>query len=320
MMKSVQFYTQIKTKNGFRGAQVKTRDYFDFINAHPNYKASICFHPNSLWSQDVLWSKENVGKLGKMLENPDIYLLKGGNDWLVFDKLNKRNKVIPVISPIVNYRILDSTHKSNALLKNRAIRVCPNPDLANRVKNNINTKGPVYCIPHGVNVSNVKLIDYQLRNIDLTIIAIKNPLLGMQVYHYFNKYFEIKIKLIDKYTSHDEFLKNLSNSKIALHLPKNKETYYLPGLESMGLGAITIMPNCLGNIYYSINKVNAFICKYQIRDVFKTVIDVLALDLYSMKKISKLGIEQSKSFSLEEEMKLWHKLLDNMEYFKDFCA
>ncbi|MEZ5471428.1 MAG: hypothetical protein R3E90_06585 [Marinicella sp.] len=308
-MIKTQFYTKINTKNGFRGAQLKTWDYFNFINSHPKFEAKIKFHQSSEWSDDVTWEKKQVLRGGELFERPDLLVLKGGQDWLLFKKQFNYSD-IPIISPIVNYRVLNEDHPSNQLLELAAVRVCPNSDLKNKLIHYPKTKGQVVCIPHGVNLPS-KLIPINHKNIDLLIIALKNKKLGRQVFDYY-KTFGKNVVFIDNYISHQEFMHKISVSKVSLHLPQPAETFYIPGLESLSMGVITIMPDCLGNIDYVKKIEGGFLCGYNFDEIINKTNWILNLPLDQLDVFSQQAFLQSKAFSIEKERLQWHELLEQV--------
>jgi|GEM_PF-4308463 len=306
-MIKVQFYTKINTKNGFRGAQLKTWDYFNFINSHPKFEARIKFHESSEWSDDVTWDKELVLSGGELFEQPDLLVLKGGQDWLLFQKyINYTN--IPVISPIVNYRVLNESHLSNQLLKNTAVRVCPNPDLMNKLILCPQVDSPVVCIPHGVK-SPSKITPLKDRNIDILIVAIKNKELGKKIFNHYKSYLK-NVMLIDKFTGHQEFISKMADSKVALHLPQTVESFYIPGLESLSMGTMTIMPDCLGNRDYTNRIAGGYLAHYGYDELIQKTDVVLSMPQELLCNYSEQAHKDSKSFSIDTERQHWYDLIE----------
>lgn len=316
-MKKIQFFTKINIRNGFRGAQVKTWDYFWIINSHPGFKCKIQFHPESKWSDEVFWPEQKVLSEGESFESPDILLLKGGKDWLLYEK--QFGKIsIPVISPIVNYRVVNPMHPSHELLKKPAVRICPNPDLAKKLRKIPYVNGPVFSIPHGVCLDSFKPPSIDHRELDLVIVAIKNKSLGKDIYRFFKSKTQFKIKLLDSILDHNNFIQTLSQSKVCLHLPQIFESFYLPGLESMALGSLTVMPKCLGNEFYSKNVGGVFLCDYKKEDLINITLKVINLSLENKSTLSFHATHQAKIYSLEKEKSQWHRLLDQISQFFDY--
>lgn len=309
-MKTIQFYTKIGTRNGFRGAQIKTWDYFNHINSHHAYKSNIAFHPDSQWNKFVYW-KQNDLKNHIPIHNPYAYLLKGGNDWIEFIKRFSIDSGKPIISPIVNFRVLNKDHPSNTLLKKKAIRVCPSPELAKQLSEDEDTNGPVLCIPNGINRTGSYGNSYENRHWDLLIVAIKNKNLGLRIYEKFRG--DLKVKLLNEFICHSEFRELMANSKLTLHLPKTMEAHYLPGLESMSLGSVTIMPDCVGNVFYCESNKSGFICEYSEESITYTINKVLNLQESEILKIIIDAHHKANDFCLDNERENWHKLLDNIE-------
>lgn len=312
-MKNVQFYTKINIRNGFRGAQIKTWDYFNHVNSHPDFCAHIKFSEDSEWDENVYWRQQQIRAKNKLIESPYLYVLKGGRDWILFDKYYFRKKETPIISPIVNYRVLDENHISNKLLLKKAIRVCPSPDLTHKLENCKKTNGPVICIPNAVR-NDTKIIEYQDKKNDILILGLKNPQLGLKIYTDLQvKYKYLSISLLNSFINQREFLKLLNQAKVVIHLPKFTEAHYMPGLESMSLGCVTIMPNCQGNKFYLISNYSGFICNYNYESIYSEISKVLYLPIEEKLLISKRAIKESGKYSLNTEKEKWHELLENIK-------
>jgi glycosyltransferase involved in cell wall biosynthesis len=310
-MKKVQFFTKINTRNGFRGAQVKTWDYYQFIHSHPHFECRIQFHPQSQWSKEVYWPQKDVLNEGECFDSPDILLLKGGNDWLLYEKLFGKT-ALPVVSPIVNYRVLNPSHPSHELLKRTAVRVCPNPDLAEKIRALPAVNGPVFCIPHGVDLTDIEPPLIQDRDVDLLIIAVKNKSMGEDVYNYYAGQNSLKVQLLDRFIPHNEFVKLMSQSKVCLHLPQIKESFYLPGLESLALGCLTVMPKCMGNEFYCKSIEGSFLCDYNKDDLIQTTSHVLQLSNKTKTELSEAMIPKASAHSLQKEKQQWHEVLNQL--------
>ncbi len=309
-MKTVQMFTKINLKNGFRGAQVKTWDFFQHIKSHPGFEPHIAFHPESQWSSDVPWSEQQVKGEQVLLKNPDYYLFKGGNDWRLFLANHVMSEAAQVISPIVNFRVLNPDHYSNDLLKKPAIRVCPSPALTRGLLDAGMVNGPVHFIANGIDTNQSKNVRFEDKKVDLLIVAFKNPAFGEKLAA------SIKttkcIKVLSQLMPHAAFIDAMAEAKIIIHCPQKVEAHYLPGLEGMLQGALTIVPDCRGNTFYMKDGEDAFVCQYESDAMLQLFNQVYNLPPERQSLISKQAINTAKSYSLENEKKGWRELLDQL--------
>ncbi|WP_154222860.1 glycosyltransferase [Marinicella rhabdoformis] len=309
-MKSIQLFTKISLKNGFRGAQQKTWDFYNHIKSHKNYLPLMTFHPDSEWSKVVPWDKHHVLTGHQIQHKPEFYLLKGGNDWRLFEKLFGIPKDAKIICPIVNFRVLNQAHYSFDLLKRKALRVVPNPELKKQIEQLEGVKGKVVFIPNGVDKTEYLGVDFQSKKVDILIVSIKNNALGINLLKEINKTNKLNIDVINKPVARNTYISKISNAKVVIHLPQEVEAHYLPGLESMLQGAVTIMPDCIGNRFYVSHELDGFICEYNLSSIYQTLLNVLNLTPSEKSLISKNSHKKAAFYSLKNERAQWHLLLD----------
>lgn len=312
-MINVQMFTRISLKNGFRGAQMKTWDFFHHIKAHPEFNPIMEFHPDSEWSPVVPWPEQAVLGPQTHLEEPDWYCLKGGNDWKLFEQSHQLKANATVISPIVNYRVLDERHHSNQLLGRPAVRVCPSPDLASAVRSHPLTRGLVYAIPNGIDIHLDRAVPFNEKTTDLLIVAYKRPQSGKIIRDQLSASGVVRVKMLEKPVAHAAFLDLLADARVILHLPQDTEANYIPGLEGMLQGGVSIMPDCRGNRFYVNDGENGFIGTYDLEWLVKQVKAVLSRPDEALNKISMQAREQARQFSLEHERAQWHQMLDEIK-------
>lgn len=310
-MQTVQMFTKISLKNGFRGAQVKTWDFFQHIKSHADFDPHIAFHPDSQWSVAVPWSEQQVVGEQVLLNNPDYYLLKGGNDWRLFLEQHTMSQEAQVISPIVNFRVVNFGHYSSELLKLPAIRVCPSPALTNRLLESGMVNGPVHFIANGIDTELFRGIKYEDKTTDLLIVAFKNPEFGKQLAAGISG--PKHIKVLSKVLPQATFIDEMAQAKIIIHCPQKVEAHYLPGLEGMLQGAVTIIPDCLGNTFYIKHGEDAFVCDYDLDSIIHVFNHVYHLSPGQKFLISSRAQEKSKQYSLEQEKQDWHELLNQLK-------
>ncbi len=310
-MKTVQMFTKINLQNGFRGAQVKTWDFYQHLLSHTKFKPHITFHPDSQWTDYIPWSKQQVKGEQYLLEDPDYYLLKGGNDWKLFSENYSLSDRAHIICPIVNYRVLNKNHYSYELLKKPAIRICPSPALTNDLKSAGMVNGPIYFIANGIDTKKAKNIAWENKQIELLIIANKNPEVGEKLATQIKN--PKQIKLLTNLLPFDNFINEMAQAKFIIHCPQTIEAHYMPGLEGMLQGAINIMPNCVGNTFYVEDKEDAFLCRYQLEDIISTFERVYSLPPEKHYNITNKAIDKARRYSLSNEKIQWHHLLNQLQ-------
>lgn len=311
-MKKVLFYQHFGKKGVVRGAHHKTFDFFHHIKSFTDFEPHIFFDDDSEWDACIPWFHlyKTMPTLNDLNFEPDILFLNSGKDWIKYSQNRKIEPEVPIVSPVNNFRATKPGHPSFDFLGRKAIRLCPSPELYKAVNNHPNTVGETIYMPNGVGVSEEASTQKNNKIIDVLIVGNKNTDLANQLFNEIqNLNLNIEVEVINSWISKDEFQIKLAQSKISVHLPKQVEEHYIPGIEAMMLNSFVIIPDCIGNRSYSLDQETCVISPYDLHG-FKTALNqVLSLSDDEFNRIVQHAEESTHQYSMAIERVSLYKAL-----------
>lgn len=297
----------------FQGGHLKVWHYFNHLHSTDAYLPQIYFSPSSIKDPNNPWKSSS-----KLLEwqpaSADMLFL-AGLDWqAVLNNqayLAKRDKV-PVINLIQGLSHADPKDIKFGFLREKAIRICVSQQVADAIHSTGQANGPVFTIPNGIDLASLpRVLDDAKKNIDLLIVAIKRPQLGLDLEQQLkNKY--VTIKTISNLIPRTDFLSLLNRAKLVLCLPHIAEGFYLPALEAMALGAIVICPDCIGNRSFCLDQHTCLLPNYKTTDILQAVDRANALTEQQRQMIIKNAKQQIQIHSLEQEARQFLAIMHDL--------
>ncbi len=266
-MKTVLFYRNFQ---GLTGGHLKVWDYFNHVLASRDYSPYIYLSPQSKRDHTNPWLVYPERILTQVERSPDALFL-AGLDWQGMSDLFITWPEIPVLNLIQGFRHIDPHHPCSGFLQYPAIRICVSEALKQVVKG----KGPVVLIPNGLDLQ--QFTASANRDIDLLIVAYKQPRLGVALGDRLKSYGRVQV--LDQVISRPEFLNYLHRSVATVFLPLPQEGFYLPALEGMAAGTLVICPDCLGNRSFCLDGITCITPAYNLEAICKAVIQIPQLPL-----------------------------------------
>jgi len=266
-MKTVLFYRNFQ---GLTGGHLKVWDYFNHVLASRDYSPYIYLSPQSKRDRTNPWLVYPERILTQVERSPDALFL-AGLDWQGISDLFITWPEIPVLNLIQGFRHIDPHHPCSGFLQYPAIRICVSEALKQVVKG----KGPVVLIPNGLDLQ--QFTASANRDIDLLIVAYKQPRLGVALGDRLKSYGRVQV--LDQVISRPEFLNYLHRSVATVFLPLPQEGFYLPALEGMAAGTLVICPDCLGNRSFCLDGITCITPAYNLEAICKAVIQIPQLPL-----------------------------------------
>lgn len=247
----------------FQGGHLKVWHYYNHLKNSKKYESKIYFTKQSIFDDGNPW-KDTVVLRDWEPSKADVLFL-AGLDWqAVLNSqlfLNKKN-TLPVINLIQGLSHAEVNDVKYSFLKEKAIRICVSKDVAEAIQSTGQINGPLFTIPNGLDLENLPTpLAIESKDIDLLIVAIKKPDLGIALEQKLNKSFK-KIITITHLLPRADFLSLINRCKVCLCLPHFAEGFYLPALEAMALGALVICPDCIGNRSFCFDGENCFCPAY----------------------------------------------------------
>ena len=154
-------------------------------------------------------------------------------------------------------------------LSNPAIRLCVSTPLERELRDTRAVNGPIYTIPAGLDPRDVPGFEGipggSEPELDILIVGWKRKDIANSVRDSINR-LGLRAELLTELVSRGEFLERLSAARVVVCLPANVEGFYLPALEAMAAGAVTVCPDVRGNDYCA-NGVNCLKPEYTIEQL-----------------------------------------------------
>jgi hypothetical protein len=260
MKKLVLFHRDFRA---FTGGHLKVWDYFNHVASSPNCEPRIAFSRESKLDATNPWSG-SVACFAEWTPGKADVLFLAGTDWRALPESDRRNFAKPIVNLIQHPRHAETKSELRGYLSNHAVRICVSAPVAEAIQATGEVNGPVFTIPNGIDLGSLPALKSTgARKIDLMIGGLKAPQLGREVHRAIAQNSQNIECLFDRLPRH-EYLSRLSEAKIALVLPRPIEGFYLPALEAMASGAITVCPDCVGNRDFCLDEVNCFRPDYDV--------------------------------------------------------
>lgn len=304
----VLFYRNFR---GFQGGHLKTFNYFQYLKKMPNFSPLIYFSENSIWENNPWKNKCTPENEWEPLAADILFL--AGLDWAALDGIKLDSKV-PIINLIQAIRHADPNDIRYSYLSRRAIRICVSKEISDALKQTQQVNGPIYTIPNSIDLKMLSKITQDLKypeELDVFISGLKNPNLARKIEAYLESK-SINVVCVVHNIPRESYLKKLAGAKISLLLPAKTEGFYLPALESMAVGTLTICPDCIGNRSFCIDETNCLMPTYEYESIIQRTIMALELKPVDYKRIVSAGILMSKSHSLKKEEESFTKIMKNI--------
>ena len=243
-MRRVLFFRRFR---GITGGHVKVRDYFGHVAASGTHDARIWFTRDSVWDDANPWRDVRESVVASPHEAEPGVLFVAGLDWGFLGNGNGGGvRDVPVVNLIQHLRHADPADPRRPFLDRRAVRICVSAEVADAVSA-VRPRGPVITIPNGVDVWRLPAPrEAEDRDVDVLIAGAKRPDLARRVAERLRRP-DRRLVLLDGRVPREVFLGWLTRARVAVLLPHEREGFYLPALESMALGAATVVPDCVGN-------------------------------------------------------------------------
>lgn len=297
----------------FQGGHLKVWHYFQHLQATEKYSPQIYFTPKSIQDKNLLW--QDIQPLAAWQPAQADILFLAGLDWLsVINNTGylEKRKSLPVINLIQGLSHADPLDVKYNFLKNKAIRICVSAEVSTAIQETGMVNGPIFTIPNGVDLNSLPVsLTYSKKDLDILIVAIKKPELGLSVEAQLRNNYH-SIKTISALIPRAEFLELMNRAKLVVCLPHFAEGFYLPALEAMALGCLVICPDCIGNRSFCLDQKTCFFPKYDTSAIMQAINQAQALNEQQRNNILENASQQVQLHSLEREAKQFLAIMSNL--------
>ena len=240
---------------GWTGGHMVHAQYMRIISQLPGFEVALHLTPDSRGVDGSPWADFADRTLLEWSPEQADILFVAGMDWMALPRQSAIEARKPVLNLIQGLGHADSQSGLFQSLDRKAVRSC--------------VSEAVYTIRNALapDVSRQQSVEKTVR---VAIVAAKQPDLATQIADTLRP-LGIDVDLIEA-CDRSTFLDRLARSRIAVFLPFEREGFYLPALEGMGLGCVVVCPDCVGNRSYCRAGVNSIVPEYSAADIVEATI------------------------------------------------
>lgn len=225
----------------FTGGHLKCFHYFTHARA-AGWDASVSFTERSVRDDSNPWIE--AGIVPSRPDRPSAWFL-AGHDW---ERVEPAAGV-PVINLIQHVRHADPGDRRYAHLGRPAVRIAVSAEVHQALEATGRVSGPIVTIPNGLDLAGAPAWRApSTRPVDVLVVANKasQRATGQEVGERLRQRGRT-VSVIDKRLPRAQFLAALAGARVAAFVPNPVEGFYLPALEAMAAGTLTVCPDVVGN-------------------------------------------------------------------------
>ena len=199
-------------------------------------------------------------------------------------------------------------------LSKRAIRICVSEEVADAIRATGRTNGPIFPIANGIDIrdGSIACAEPSRTPPTVTIVDYKRPDLGLALREALHQAC-IPYVALGSFLPRRAFLRLLAVSDVAVCLPHEEEGFYLPALEAMASGCITVTLDCVGNRGFCHDRRNCFIAQPTGQSLCDTVQEAVKVPLAEREALLRHASETVQHYSLAAERTQFHALLEDVD-------
>jgi hypothetical protein len=298
----------LRDYKAFHGGHLKYYNYLQHTQMHSQFDVSLYLTSDSILDDEIDW-RNSVHVVDSLTLTDFDSIFVAGNDWrFIPDNTNPKIKIINLIQ---GTRHADSSNILYSYLNRHAVRVCVSSAVSAAIIATKKVAGPVITIPAALDVVNTSSTGLEYKT-QVFIDGIKNQELATKLKDGL-RHIGIESHVILSRISRIDYQSYLRNTNVAVFLPYMSEGFYLPALEAMSFGTISVCPDCGGNREYCKDTFNCFNPSYDYDSIFSAVIAAAKLSNDARIALSNAASQTAAAFDLSAERDLFHSLvLDNL--------
>lgn len=241
----VQFAVRSETPSG---GGVKLRHYFEHVLASEMAEDACLYMPdNTKWDDSNPWSAYRARVCHSIDWARVAVVVISGWEWDRFIP-TRFHKGAPfrIISLVQSFDQIVPGDSQFRHLANPAFRICVSMRLEIELRLANIANGPIRTIPACIEAPGPSAVD--ARDLDVLIVGYKRPDIADVVAGALDAP-GLHVELLMETLPREAFLRYLARARSVVCLPSPVEGFYLPALEAMAAGALTVCPDVRGNDY-----------------------------------------------------------------------
>ena len=304
---------------GLTGGQVKHADYFEHVRRMPGFVPKLTLGGEPLGARlererQQLWPVAPSDLAARWAPDAGDLLFLAGVDWRYLRSGELERLSNPRVNLIQHVRHAHAGSELYGYLSKRAIRICVSEEVADAIRATGQTNGPIVTIANGVSIGHRCTVRAERNRMPptVTIVDYKRPDLGLALREALHRT-GVPYVALGSSLPRRAFLQLLAASDVAVCLPHEEEGFYLPALEAMAAGCITVTLDCVGNRGFCHDRRNCFIAQPTGQSLCATVQEAATVPPAAREAMFRSASETVQQHSLAAERMRFHALLENID-------
>ena len=190
-------------------------------------------------------------------------------------------------------------------LANPATRICVSRPLERALRGQGTANGPIHAIPAGIEPDVLRTP--RGSDAEVLIVGFKRPDIARSLASALAGS-GIAAEMLMDTCPRREFLRRLAGARVVVCLPAVREGFYLPALESMAVGSLTVCPDVLGNDYCA-DRINCFKPAYRVEALAQAVAEAAELDASRVEAMRRAAQATAREYSYDAERRRFQAVL-----------
>lgn len=306
--------------DGLTGGQVKHADYFDHARRANGFVSKIVF-ANAPTNAAVarqrhqLWRAREEELVADWTPRRGDVLFLAGTDWRYARARGFDAGDNPRINLIQGVQHARKGTRLHGYLARRAIRVCVSAEVAAAIAETGLAHGPLVTIPNGLDLGALPVereTPVANRQSPVLVVGYKRPDLAN----------ELAARLAQEGIAHTtttgflerpQFLRLLAQSPVAVCLPLAEEGFYLPALEAMASGCVTVTLDCVGNRGFCRHRRNCLVASDNAPSLLRMIRAGLEMPAAQRDQLLGAAGDTVANHTLDAEREKFQSLLTNID-------
>ena len=299
----------------FTGGQLKHAHYFGHAQDTPGFQAKLTLGRKEASvelerEREALWPVLPVDQWRPAQR--DVLFL-AGTDWRYLKKASLEQLPNVRINLVQHVRHAHVGSELYGYLSQRAIRICVSQEVADAIVATGQTNGPVLTMPNAIDLPPDAGIARPLnRPSRILIVGYKRPALAEALATRLDDARIPHRALID-FLARPAFLDALAGCDIAICLPREEEGFYLPALEAIASGCVTITLDCIGNRGFALHRSTCLVADDNVDSLFEATKAAIDMPDDERRRIRVEAQRMTAAHSLATERQRFQAILHDVD-------
>ena len=306
--------------DGLTGGQVKHADYFDHARRANGFASKIAFAnapPNAAAARQrrQLWRAREEELVADWTPRRGDVLFLAGTDWRYARARGFDAGDNPRINLIQGVQHARKGTRLHGYLARRAIRVCVSAEVAAAIAKTGLARGPLVTIPNGLDLGALPVereTPVANRQSPVLVVGYKRPDLANELAARLGQE-GIAHTTTTGFLERPKFLRLLAQSPVAVCLPLAEEGFYLPALEAMASGCVTVTLDCVGNRGFCRHRRNCLVASDNAPSLLRMIRAALEMPAAQRDQLLGAASDTVANHTLDAEREKFQWLLTNID-------